>query len=541
MRNLIIVILVLGFYKGYGQTWNQIAKINSSNRSELDLFGTSVAISGNFAVVGSPLDDKKADPGTPNGIKDGGAAYVFQKNNFGKWILMQRLTASDISDHDHFGYSVDISGKLIIVGAEDEDHDSQGNHYLNKSGSAYIFQHDISTGWSEVQKITSKRRVQGDAFGGAVAISSNFALAGSIGYDGDSTGGRTFVKDAGGAFLFKRDSSNKWTQIDVLEANDKDAIDWFGSAVSLSDDFAVVAAKYEDHDTSNNNPMPSAGAAYIFERSGIESWKLDQKIVPSDRDTADFFGISVDLDDDQVIVGSWQEDEDANGGATLVGSGSAYIYKRASSGIWFEEQKIVASDRKSGNYFGWSVSISEQKVAVGSFGETVAALPRAHQQAGSAYIFKKSISGIWHEEQKLIPKKRENQDHFGFSIGISQEDVIVGAEREDENQWEMDSLYEAGTAYIFDSYTIVGVKNQSLNQHYKIYPNPSTGKIMVDFGTSKSSGTVIIRNANMQVVAKYKFHKEIKKIISINQSAGLYIMEIKEENSLPTYSRVVKY
>ena len=99
--------------------------------------------------------------------------------------------------------------------------------------------------------------------------------------------------------------------------------------------------------------------AYIFERNtSTGQWKETQKIVASDRGSDDWFGISVSLSGDFAIVGAYREDQDTSGSNSVTDAGSAYLFERnAGTGQWKEVQKIVASDRGSGDIFGSSVSI----------------------------------------------------------------------------------------------------------------------------------------------------------------------------------------
>ena len=96
--------------------------------------------------------------------------------------------------------------------------------------------------------------------------------------------------------------------------------DWFGIAVSISGDYAIVGSPYGDEDASNGNTLTSAGAAYIFKHNGT-SWVEQQKIVPNVRESGFRFGWSVSISGDYVIVGTASTD-----GAD---AGEAYIFKRS--------------------------------------------------------------------------------------------------------------------------------------------------------------------------------------------------------------------
>ena len=127
----------------------------------------------------------------------------------------------------------------------------------------------------------------------------------------------------------------------------------------------------------------STNKAWIFSRSG-SSWSQEGLITPSDGAANDSYGCDISLSGDRVIVGAWAEDEDALGNNYMEKSGSAYIYEYNSG--WAQTQKIVASDRAAGDYFGHSVGISGNYIVVGARYEDIEDSP-GNRDAGAAYFF----------------------------------------------------------------------------------------------------------------------------------------------------------
>jgi len=164
-----------------GERWEEQAKLTASSVAEglSDHFGRSVAIDGDMAIVGSPYDD---DAGTSSG-----SAYVFVRNG-DMWEETKKLTARDTAAGDYFGWSVAISGDVVIVGA-DEDDDAGGD-----SGSAYVF---IRNGdmCEEKRKLTASDATASDYFGYSVAISGDVAIVGSFGDDNaGGNSGSAYIK-----------------------------------------------------------------------------------------------------------------------------------------------------------------------------------------------------------------------------------------------------------------------------------------------------------------------------------------------------------
>ncbi|MEZ4825086.1 MAG: FG-GAP repeat protein [Bacteroidia bacterium] len=133
-----------------------------------------------------------------------------------------------------------------------------------------------------------------------------------------------------------------------IVAPDRKAFDWFGYSVAISGDYAVVGAQREGDDILSGSAILSSGSAYIFYNQA-GTWTQVQKIVASDRAPSDFFGYSVAISGDYVVVGAESEDEDASGGNTLDRAGSAYLFYNQ-AGTWTQVQKIVASDRETTDF-----------------------------------------------------------------------------------------------------------------------------------------------------------------------------------------------
>ncbi len=337
------------YYKS-GTTWTQQTHITAEDGAISDLFGFNVSISGDYAIVGAYDDDVGS-----NG--DQGSAYIFHRSGT-SWTQQAHITASDGTAYDEFGISVSISGDYAIVGAHKNDVGGNSNQ-----GSAYIF-HRSGTTWSQQVKITASDGAANDGFGSSISISGDYTI---VGADGDDVGGNT---DQGSAYIFFR-SGTTWTQQAKITASDGIASDNFGSSISISGDYVIVGANEDDVGSNSNQ-----GSAYIFHKSGT-TWSQQAKITSSDGLADDQFGISVSISGDYVIVGA---DTDDVGGDT--DQGSAYIFHRSGT-AWSQQAKITASDGATTDQFGCSVSMSGNYVIVGAYYDDVG----ENGDQGSAYIF----------------------------------------------------------------------------------------------------------------------------------------------------------
>jgi hypothetical protein len=272
-----------------GSTWVQQAKLLASDGAASDVFGYSVAIDGNTALVGARYDD---DNGSYSG-----SAYIFRFNG-SNWVQEAKLLASDGATYDYFGYSVAIDGNTALVGADgDDDHGYD-------SGSAYIFRFNGSN-WVQEAKLLASDGAAYDYFGISVAIDGNSALVGAH-YDDDKG------YDSGSAYIFRFNGSS-WVQEAKLLASDGAAYDYFGHSVAIDGNTALVGADGDDDKGSNS------GSAYIFRFNG-STWVEKTKLLALDGAAWDEFGYSVAIDGSTALVGAYGDDD--NGSL----SGSTYVF-----------------------------------------------------------------------------------------------------------------------------------------------------------------------------------------------------------------------
>ncbi|MCE9538994.1 MAG: FG-GAP repeat protein [Bacteroidetes bacterium] len=422
-------------------------KIIASDRASGDVFGFAVSVSGSYAIVGA--QNEAEDPAGMNTLVYAGSAYIFEKNNNGHWIQIQKIVPSDRTANDYFGGAVSISGNRAIVGAYEKN--AIGTNFFSHAGAAYIFERDGNGIWNEVKKIVASDTGATDHFGYSVSISGDYAIIGSPIDAEDATGGNT-LNSAGSAYMFKRDGNGNWDQTQKIVPTDRASADLFGASVSISADYAIVGAYQEDENPMGGNTLNNAGSAYIFKRDGNNVWNQIQKIVSSDRAITDRFGISVSISGSYVVVGAYLEDENENGGSTLSNAGSAYIFERDGNNNWGQVKKITASDRDPNDNFGQSVNISGNYVIVGAQHESADVQGgNIFTSAGAAYIYKRNGNGNWNQTQKIVASDRANGDYFGSTVAISEEYAFVGAYLEDENLSGGNPLNGAGSSYIYEA------------------------------------------------------------------------------------------
>ena len=320
-------------------------KLLAGNPAANENFGRSASISGDglTAIVGAH-----------------GSAYIFNYAN-GGWSQTAKLLAGDSAADDYFGHSVSISndGLTAIVGAIWDD--GVNDNYSN-SGSAYIFKY-ANGGWSQTAKLLAGDPAADDNFGYSVSISDDglTAIVGAIWDDGVNNN----FNGSGSAYIFKY-ANGGWSQTAKLLAGDPAANDYFGFSASISGDglTAIVGAIWED---GVNNNFIESGSAYIFKYAN-GGWSQTAKLLAGDPAANDYFGWAVSISNDGLtaIVGAVGDDGVNDNYSS---SGSAYIFKYANGG-WSQTAKLLAGDPAADVNFGFSASISNDGLTaiVGAYG-----------------------------------------------------------------------------------------------------------------------------------------------------------------------------
>ncbi len=375
-------------------------KILASDGDQYDLFGESVSISGNDILIGSSGDDSSVD-----GI---GSCYLYKWNGLG--YDEYKITASDRDEKDYLGNAVSISNNIIAVGAYgDKDHGQW-------TGSAYVY-HWSNDEYTEY-KLTASDGRERMQFGHSISVSNNNVAIGT--YD-----------ETGGAYVYR------WNGFEYIEfsltSSDKMPTDYFGNSVYISGDTVVVGAEsYGDGYLAQY----ATGQAYVFKWNGVEYEEI-YILQASDGEPVTKFGHSVCISNNNIVVGSnWRDDFGHQ-------SGAAYVYRW--NGNTYDEYKLTAYDAVEYDYFGETVAISGNFVAVGSIGSS----NDKGNQAGSVYVYRWN-GETYDEVVKLAATDVQEYAHFGSSIAIDGDTLVVGAYRDQSNGIFSGSTYVYSLSDLFD-------------------------------------------------------------------------------------------
>ncbi|MEM7053212.1 MAG: choice-of-anchor D domain-containing protein [Pseudomonadota bacterium] len=395
--------------------WSEQAVLKASNADAEDFFGFSVGISGDTIVVGAPLEDsnsREINVGQDrNDFANHGAAYIFERDGAGVWTETTYLKPTNANLFSQFGFSVDIDGDTVAVGANLED-----------SGLDGVFNGD-------------------DAIG--------------IGTDFDAF-------DAGSAYVFVRDGTGVWTQQAYIKAAISDAGDEFGAHVAVDGDTLVVGAGRERSNSraiingpgaDADNSLNNVGAAYVFVRNSVGDWSQQAYIKSANADDDDRFGFWLDIDGDTLAVGALSDDSNAIGvfagdgfpaadNNLAINSGAVYMFERDGT-TWSQDAYIKASNTGSVDQFGVGLALEGDLLVVGANSDDSAAtgpnldLPdqqdNSATEAGAAFVFQRDGNGTWSQQSYLKPSNTQTFDEFGARLAISGTTIIVSSIGDDSS------------------------------------------------------------------------------------------------------------
>ena len=437
------------------------AYLKASNTGVTDLFGYSVSLSGDTLAVGA-VGEASNTTGvnasqSDNSARGSGAVYIFTRSGT-TWSQQAYLKASNTGRGDTFGHSVSLFGDTLTVGASYESssatgvNGSQSDNSAGDSGAVYVFTRSGTT-WSQQAYLKASNTGTGDRFGHSVSLSGDTLAVGAYYESSSATGVNGSQNDnsasvSGAVYVFTR-SGTTWSQQAYLKASNTGRDDLFGYSVSLSGDTLAVGARREDSSATgvnggqSDNSARNGGAVYVFTRSGT-TWSQQAYLKASNTDADDSFGRSVSLSGDTLAVGVYGEDSSATGvngsqsDNSLSNSGAVYIFTR-SGRTWSRQAYLKASNTDAGDLFGYSVSLSGSRLAVGASYEDSSATGVNGSQSdnsaidsGAVYVFTRS-GRTWSQQAYLKASNTDASDEFGSSVSLSGDTLAVGADGEDSS------------------------------------------------------------------------------------------------------------
>ncbi len=379
-----------------GDGWYQAAYIKSPRTQTVGGFAESVALTTRYLAIGAPRENGGGTGVNPEYVADvtgaTGAVFVYSLSDDAPQFDAY-VKASNTGSLDHFGYSVALSDERLVVGAPREDGSAstvngQDDNVIENSGAAYVYVREENS-WVQEAYVKASVPERHAEFGHALAIEGERLVVGApnqsqaLVVDGEQMDA---TPEVGAVYVFER--SGSWKQTATLDAGNSRTRRGFGYSLSLDGDTLAVGAPF---DSSCPGPVivstcVESGAVYIYEHEAGD-WRQTVQLKPSDLRTEDWFGWSVSLLGDELVVGA------LGAGVRARYTGEIYKYLRV-DGEWQLDSTTQSSNIDPGDRFGVSLALSPTLLAVGADGEAGAdgglwADPSDNglPYSGAAYLF----------------------------------------------------------------------------------------------------------------------------------------------------------
>jgi hypothetical protein len=283
-----------------------------------DGFGYGLAYDNGQLVIGMPAG-VRAGMGNSGGASDSDSRVFVTTFENDNWVLQDTLIASDLSNGKGMGFQLVLEDDILLIHAH--EYDSIFGFSFPVSTGVYVFE-NAGSGYVETQKLEENFHLFGQDFD----YENNQIIVGAWGEQALTQPGRIYIYEKNGA---------NWSIVQTINDSRNSNL---GNQIEI-DGTTMVAG---------NVQAGGIGAVTVFTNNGSQ-WIETQFIQASDSAFNDQFGISVRLDDDEIIVGAGAGEDSVQ---TL---GAVYTFTKNNSGVFVEQQKLVASnptnlyDRFAGN------------------------------------------------------------------------------------------------------------------------------------------------------------------------------------------------
>jgi len=266
-------------------------------------------------------------------------------------------------------------------------------------------------------KIVAQDGLPDDRFGKAVSLSNDWIAIGAN-RDDNANG-----SNSGSVYVYKYENLNIIEEFHLIPF-DGESNDYFGKSLSIYNNWLLVSSIYD------NVNGEKSGSAYVYYFDGYD-WIFHSKLVPEDGAAFDRFGYCVDIYNNVIAIGSVYDDDMGED------SGSVYIY-RLENDQWNLESKLLSDTQEEGDFFGATLSLNSNIIAVGAVYDDVMG-----SNSGSVSLFSYD-NNTWSETEKIVAFDGMEYDFFGNAIDLNNDRLIIGSFH-DNNSYQ-----NSGSVYVYD-------------------------------------------------------------------------------------------
>lgn len=466
-----ILTLVLALFSQANAQFVEHQKL-TGDREERAEFGTSVDLNESFAVVGASRENIAT-----------GAAYVYRKID-SNWEFSQKIQAQDGVEMAEFAGGVKLGNDFLAVASGRADIAE-----MLRAGAIYIY-NLVGNDFEFHTKLIASDYSDGALLAvnpTSMDVENNTIVAGAPGT----------LDWTGAVYVFEREGEI-WIEKQKILAPESVLYSNFGIGVSISGNYLAAGASGENN---------GAGKVYIYEKNQEGLWNFTQEIQASDAHLNTYFGNAISISGDQMVVGAYAEGHGSNNFA------AAYIYERNDSGQWIEIQKISGSESTEDSFFAWMCEMKGNRMIISE--------PHIYGfEPGKVLVYEKMSEGVWEEIQSLTPAEDIIEDSFGWSIAMHEDELIIGASRDNFDENGENEMMDAGSAFIFKAEDLGNSEEISLNSIF-VYPNPAKDLIHIK-NTEKIQSVTIYSISGQKILTAKESSIDVSKL-----QKGNYFIQIK--------------
>ncbi|EDM42856.1 hypothetical protein SCB49_11187, partial [unidentified eubacterium SCB49] len=319
----------------------------------------------------------------------------------------------------------------------------------------------------------------------------------------------------GSVYVFTR-TNGVWEESQKIVSPFPEPVSSFGIGVSFLGDDLMIGSDFVDE---------RKGAIYSFVKNTEGVWEYDQTITASNPAVDDFFGNSISLDEDQLLVGAYGKNSEV---------GAAYVFERNDQGTWIETQQLNPNSSSEVSQFGWSTLIEDDFMVIAS--------PHVYgYEPGEVYTYNKDASGTWVENEIIQGNDTEGEDFYGWSFSLYNDDLIIGANREDHDENGENEIFDTGSAYIFERPAVLGgLSDDAISDVFTVYPNPTSNFVTISSKTNSVSKIKLINELGMilkeeTVKATNEYQLDISDL-----AQGVYFLNLESQTGEISSKKIIK-
>jgi hypothetical protein len=469
--------------------WQNKQILKAPDKTDGDFFGYSISIYKKTMVIGAYKNETNT-AGTDK-VTDAGAAYIFEKDNSGKWVFKQKITASVRSKDATFGESVSLYDRTIVVGTHENPFGVLGG------GSAYVFVKDNNGTWQETQRLVASDLGYWEYFGGKVAVGANVIAIGAHAENHDEVG-QNDLNSAGALYLFTKDGTGKWIEHKKICASDRAANKGLGVSVAIDGD-NIAAMAITNHDL------------YFFEKSDLLNQTITFGELAEVAYNSAAFQLSASTTSSLPIIFSTSDPRIAS----IDGNNVTPIIP----GV------VTISAHQPGNQT-YDPAVVQRTLIVGKANQQVTfdEFPDKLVTDDDFFVTASSSTGMPITFASSNPSVASIDQTGKVKILTVGETVLTASQAGDA------LTKDASVSRTLKVTAILGADDGNFNENFEVYPNPTEGDLFIKIRKSIQQPVLFsIYNQMGQIVCKGERRDIIDYINLHHLSSGIFFLELATE------------